>query len=401
MPACGGFPRCVNVRVKALALASPIMRSPSRRSPFLCCLLLFPFAIAHAQELTFDDLTREAVANLDSNPAQAAELFQKALAQRPSWGEGWLYLGGSFYRLARYTDALAAFDKGISLTKPIGASWAFRGLCEFELKHFDKALEDFQKGEAIGLGANRPFESVVRQHAALIYIRSSFFDQAMAQLQPLSDYGDNSPGVVQAAGLCALTQPHWSDELSSRQRAVVELAGKAQWASMSRRPAEAEAAYRDLLAAYPHEPGVFYAHGLYLLEADQDAALAEFEKELATNPSHWPSLLVSASLENKRGDSQRAMQMARAALKLVPPSYLWLCHAEIGRAFLATHLPEKAILEFEAASKQAPTNPQMHFYLEQAYRLAGNDEAARREKAEFVRLKKQLDPATMAANSVN
>jgi hypothetical protein len=28
----------------------------------------------------------------------------------------------------------------------------------------------------------------------------------------------------------------------------------------------------------------------------------------------------------------------------------------------------------------------MHFYLEQAYRLAGNEDGARKEKAEFVRL---------------
>jgi tetratricopeptide (TPR) repeat protein len=344
----------------------------------LCCLAL--------QQTSFEELARQAGANVDTNPALAATLFQKALALQPSWGEGWLYLGGSLYRLEHYSEAIQAFDKGISLAPPMGTSWAFRGLCEFELKHFDKALEDFQKGESVGLGANRQFESVVRQHAALLYIRLSFFDQAMAQLEPLSNYGDNSQGVVEAAGLCALTLAQWPDELSQPKRAVVDLAGKAQWASMSRQPAEAEVAYRELLATYPQEPGVHYAHGLYLLEADQDAALAEFEQELKTNPAHWPSLVVSASLENKRGESQRAMQLARTALKTVPASYLWLCHAEIGRSFLATHAPEKAIPEFEAAAKQVPANPQMHFYLEQAYRLAGNEDGARKEKAEFVRL---------------
>jgi predicted Zn-dependent protease len=174
------------------------------------------------------------------------------------------------------------------------------------------------------------------------------------------------------------------------------LAGKAQWASMSRQPGEAEAAYRELLTRYPQEPGVHYAHGLYLLEADQDAALAEFAEELKGHPGHWPSLVVSASLENKRGESERAMQLARAAAKVVPASYVWLCHAEMGRAYLATHLPGKAVAEFEAAAQQVPNNPQMHFYLEQAYRLAGNEDAARKEKAEFVRLKKLMDPATVA-----
>ena len=331
----------------------------------------------------------------------AASSFQKALALQPQWGEGWLYFGGSLYTLGRYQEALEAFDKGMALTPPLGTSWAFRGLCEFSLKHYEKALEDFQKGEALGLGANHQFESVVRQHAALLLIRSSFFDQAMAQLEPLSNYGDNSPDVIAAAGLCALTEARWPGELSPRKRAVVDLAGKAQWASMSRQPDQAQAAYRELLATYPQEPGVHYAHGLYLLEADQDAALADFEQELKANPTHWPSLVVSASLENKRGEPEKAMQLARAALKTVPPSYLWLGHAELGRGYLATHAPEKAIPEFQAAAKQAPTNPQMHFYLEQAYRLSGNDEAARKEKAEFVRLKKLQDPATVAVNGAN
>ncbi len=132
------------------------------------------------------------------------------------------------------------------------------------------------------------------------------------------------------------------------------------------------------------------------METDQDAALAEFGEELKNNPAHWPTMIVSASLENKRGESERAMQMAKSAAKIVPSSYLWLCHAEMGRAYLAMHASPKAIAEFQAALQQAPDNPQMHFYLEQAYRLAGKNEEAQKEKAEFIRLKKQIDPATLA-----
>jgi len=382
----------------------------SRSSPIFCILYsVFSFCclasclphLARAQESTFEELARQAEANVDTNPAQAVSLFQKALALRPWWGEGWLYLGGSLYHLERYNDALEAFDKGIPLTRPLGTSWAFRGLCQFELRQFDKALRDIQKGEALGLGANRQFESVVRQHAALILIRSSFFDLALAQLEPLSNYSDNSPAVVEAAGLCALTLPLWPAELSRQKLAVVDLAGKALWAGTSRRSGDAVAAYRDLLATYPHETGVHYAHGLYLLESDQDAALSEFEEELRAHPSHWPSLLAYAALENKRGDAEHAVQAARTAAKSVPPSYLWLCHAEIGRAYLSMRSAEKAVPEFEAAVKQAPSNPQMHFYLEQSYRLAGNREAARKEKAEFIRLKALQDPATAASNDVN
>ncbi len=197
---------------------------------FLLALVFTLSSLAGVQAndpTTFEDLARQATANVDADPALAARLFQKALALQPSWAEGWLYLGGALYGLQHYPEALQAFDKGISLAPPMGSSFAFRGLCQFELKHYDRALEDFQKGEAMGLGANRQFESVVRQHAALLYIHSSLFDQAMAQLQPLSNYGDNSPGVIEAAGLCALTMSVWPDQLSAQKRALVNLAGKA------------------------------------------------------------------------------------------------------------------------------------------------------------------------------
>jgi len=368
-------------------------------SSLLVCFFTLPW-LAGAQAgdpISFEDLARQAAANLDSNPDLAAGLFKRALALQPTWAEGWLYLGGTLYRLQHFSEALQAFDTGISMSPPMGTSFAFRGLCQFELKHFDRALEDFQKGEALGLGPNHQFESVARQHAALLYIHSSLFDQALGQLQPLSNYADNSPGVLEAAGLCALTLSAWPDQLSPQKRALVDLAGKAQWAAMSRQPVEADAAYRELLTTYPLEPGVHYSHGLYLMETDQDAALAEFGEELKVNPDHWPTMIVSASLENKRGESARAMQMAQSASKLAPAAYQWLCHAEIGRAYLATHSSQKAISEFQAALQQAPDNPQMHFYLEQAYRLAGNDAEAQKEKAEFIRLKKQIDPATVAA----
>ena len=367
----------------------------------LCFLTLFLPNLAHAQTDPFQELAGQAQANVDSNPALAAGLFEKALKLRPSWGDGWLYLGGSLYRLGHNSEALDAFDKGIAITPPKGTSWAFRGLCEFELKHFGTALENFQRGESIGLGANHEFETVVREHAALLYIRSSLFDDALRQLEPLAHFGGNSPAVIQIAGLCALTINQWPDELSDQKRPVVELAGKALWSATSRRAEDAVAAYQELLNAYPNEPGVHYAHGIYLLESDQGAALHEFEQELRANPSHWPSLLALAGLQNERGDPEHALQAARAALKSAPAGYVWLCHAEQGRAFLSLRQTDKAIPEFEAAAKDAPLNPQMHYYLEQAYRLAGRNEAARKQKAEFVRLKSQQDPATLASSGAN
>src|ERR1700730_710489 len=93
-------------------------------------LLLCRMAGAQAPTAFFGDLSHRAEEALDANPAQAAELYTKALDLRPSWPEGWFYLGGALYRLNRYQEALDAFHKGLDLSPSNGVAWGFQGLCE-------------------------------------------------------------------------------------------------------------------------------------------------------------------------------------------------------------------------------------------------------------------------------
>jgi tetratricopeptide (TPR) repeat protein len=170
------------------------------------------------------------------------------------------------------------------------------------------------------------------------------------------------------------------------------LAGRAQWAATGQRVGEAEPLYRELLGSYPNEPGVHYAHGLFLMESDKSAALDEFQHELRSNPRHWPSLLASAFLQTSSGDPRAAISSIQRAAKYAPEGYRWLCNAELGRAYLALNETAAAIPLFELAAKQEPQSAQTHFYLEQAFRRSGRKAEAAREHAEFVRIKAEQDP---------
>jgi tetratricopeptide (TPR) repeat protein len=344
---------------------------------------------------SFEDLAARAQADVDSNPAEAVALFRKALALRPSWAPGWLYMAGDLYGLRRYTEARDAFRKGIELAPQNGPAYAFLGLCEYELGDFDQALADIDKGERLGIGSNLPFETVVRQRAALILIRAQAFDEALDQLGPLSKRDVNDPDVILANGLCALAVARPPETLSPRERAVAELAGKALWANMGRHSVEAAEGFRELVTKYPDDPGVHYANGVYQMEIDQHVALAEFEKELKAYPSHWPSMLVIAFLRTRNGEPEVGVQMAQKALALQPARNRWVSHTAIGHAYLSMGEPEKAIPELEAAVRQEPASTPVHFYLERAYRQAGRKEDAQREKAEFVRLKGREDPLAL------
>ena len=223
---------------------------------------------AHDSKDTFEDLQHRAAAALDSHPEEAAGLFKQALAIRPEWAEGWLYMGGALYQVGRYAEATDALRKGVELAPGIGTGWALLGLSESQLDDQDQALADIRKGEQLGLGTNAQFETAVRVRAAQLLIRSSSFDEALGQLQPLSKYPDNPPPVEEAMGLCVLAIPDDMAQLSPQRRAVVDLAGKAAWAFASQHPEQAAAGYKQLLTQYPNEPGVHYAYGLYLMETD-------------------------------------------------------------------------------------------------------------------------------------
>src|SRR5436305_879384 len=110
----------------------------------------------------FDELAARAAAALERNPQQAAELYAQAVAIRPSWAEGWFYLGASKYQLKQYAEAGAALERATALAPDNGGAWAFLGLTEYERADFAHATMHILKAEALGLPDNPQFVEVVR-----------------------------------------------------------------------------------------------------------------------------------------------------------------------------------------------------------------------------------------------
>ncbi|HTQ58236.1 MAG TPA: tetratricopeptide repeat protein [Bryobacteraceae bacterium] len=367
---------------------------------YVFCLLSLALPALCAQgspREQFEDLARRAETVLDSRPQEAADLFKQALALQPAWAEGWLSLGAALYQLHRYAEATDALRKGVELAPGIGTGWGLLGLSESQLDDQDQALADIAKGESLGFGGHDQFDYAVRGRAAQLLIQSSTFDEALAQLQPLWKKTGLPPVMEMLMGLCTLALPEDVAKLPDKQRPLVDLAGKTAWAVASNHPEEAAAGYRQLLAQYPNEPGVHYAYGLYLMESDLNAALAEFQKEVQINPGHWPALLAKASLEIRQGTPDAAIATVHDAMKVVPARYRWICHSDLGRANLDLNKTDAAIAELETAVRQKPSNPNVHFFLSQAYRRAGRKADAEKETAEFEKVKAQQDPLALPA----
>jgi tetratricopeptide (TPR) repeat protein len=299
--------------------------------------------------------------------------------------------------LGRYAEATDALRKGLGLAPVFANGWALLGLSESQLDDPDQALADIRKGEELGLNGNVQFETAVRVRAAQLLILSSAFDEALAQLQPLSRYPDNPPAVEEAMGLCALASPDDMGQLLPQRRAVVDLAGKAAWSFATQHPGRAADGYRQLLTQYPTEPGVHYAYGLFLMETDIKEALAEFQKEVQGNPKHWPAMLAMATIQIRQGAPEKAIESLRAAMKAVPAKYRWLYHLDLGRADLDANNAIAATSELEDAVRQMPASASAHFFLAEAYRKAGRQADAEKEKTEFEKVKARQDPRSVPA----
>ena len=321
--------------------------------------------------------------------SEALDHYATALKIRPNWKEGWWNSGAILYEQDRYPEARDAFRNLVSLDAGNGPAWGMLGLCEFQTREYERAIVSLLRGRSAGLGSNQELESVVRYHAALLYIHFEQFEIAFDVLNEFLRAGNDSPKVVQAFGLAILRMPYLETEIPSDQRELVLTAGRAGIGMAARRPEAAQAAFDQLMARYPNAPNVHYAYGVFLLNQDSDAALREFKRELEISPQHQPSMVQMAFEYIKRDDYNTALPLAEKAVQLAPK--MFPARNVLGRILLQLGQIDRAIKELEEGARLAPTSPQMHYALGRAYRRAGREDDAKRETALFQKLEEEFN----------
>jgi tetratricopeptide (TPR) repeat protein len=352
-----------------------------------------------AQTASFEDLARRASDALDSRPQEAASLYEQALKLRPGWADGWLYRGAALFELRRYRESRDSLLKGVALAPGAGTPLAFLGMAEYECGEYQAALSHILKAEAVGMADRPAFLAAVRYRAALIYLRSSEFPLALEQLRPLARHGIQTDEVNQALGLSVLNLRALPPALRPEQRRLVDLAGRAAWAFLASRADDSKRLFGQLVVQFPDAPGVHYINGVYLLDLDAAGAEGEFRKELRISPPHVLARVQLALLLSKNGDAEAAVPLAAEAAKLSPSDAF--CAMTLGRVLLDAGRTSEATLALEKAEKLAPQAARTHFYLEKAYRLAGRAADARKQKAEWERLRDQQEPAEVGRPELN
>jgi tetratricopeptide (TPR) repeat protein len=343
-----------------------------------------------SSEAAFASLAKKAQdAHAARHLQEAADLYRQALKMRPSWAEGRFGLGTVLYDLDQYIDARNAFRR-VTADQPRSApAWAMRGLCSFRLKEYENALSDIQKAREIGLGDNSELQAVANYHAAILLIRFSRFEVAYEILREFALRDRDSPSVIEAFGLGVLRLPYLPSEAPVEKREMILMAGRAgyQLARGLRSPATRRT-FEVLVERYPEEPNIRYAWGVYLLQDEPEAALAEFRRVLSMDPAHVPAMCQIALQMIKEGRYQEARPFAEQAAETDPRNFV--ARNAYGRVLLELGEMDGAIRELEEGTRLAPDSPQMFFQLARAYQRAGRKEDAEKARVTFMKLDKAV-----------
>ena len=338
---------------------------------------------------SFDEVVKQATSARNEDRAnEAIGLYREAVKMRPSWDEGWLWLGTVLYDQDRFPEAQDSFAHFVAIKPQPGPAWAMKGLCEFEMHDYPQARTDLQTWGRGDIRGGGDLTEVAAFHWAMLLTRQGEFVRALYMLADRARHDGESPPLIEAMGLASLRMPNLPEDYPAEFRERVWLAGKSAFYASMHDYARSEEYSQRLLSKYGQQPEVHYLEGTHrLFELKPADAAQEFRKELQISPQHSPAMLELARIDIDTGDQAEALSLARHATEIDPANPD--AHHIFGRALLAAGQTKEGSQELEAAEKLAPNNAAVHFHLATAYKELGRREDADREMSTFVSLKKK------------
>ncbi len=321
---------------------------------------------------------------------EAIRLYREGTHLRPSWTDGWWYLGTMLYEQDRFSEASTAFQSLLASTARRGPAHAFLGLCEYETGKYNEALARFRAWADSGWPGTSQLRDVAVFHFALLLTRDGKFVESLYLLATLAPRLGENPQLSEAMGLASLRMANLPESYPPDRRERVWLAGKAAlYAAQS--PADFERA--DEFAArlesrYPAQPEVhFFRATLYGFEGKKVEAEREYREELKISPRHVPSLVALAAIDLQRAEVAEAGNLARQAADADPKNAE--AHHVLGRVLLAKGDLHASASELETAKQLAPDSPLVRSHLAMVYTKLGRTQEAKAESAAFLALKQK------------
>jgi tetratricopeptide (TPR) repeat protein len=358
----------------------------------LSVLLLASFLLQHSSSAANTDNKFQTIAS-EADKARESErlndalnLYSEGVKLRPTWVDGWWWLGSILYEQDRFAEALIPFEKFVALSPNGAPALAFLALCEYETGDYEKSLKHFRMWSRDGSPGNDALLDVAGYRWALLLTRNGQFNQALFILAAKAQKLGPSPNLTEAMGLASLRLSVLPQECPPEKREAVWLAGSAAaYSALSEYPWANDYTQR-LLAHHGNEANVHYFRGtLFTFQKDWDSAAGEYEKELEISPTNAPALVELAVARLEGFQPGESLAPARQAVALDPGSARG--HYILGRALQETGSWSESVPELEEARALAPDSARVRYLLFTVYKHLGRAEDAKRELKAFQALK--------------
>jgi tetratricopeptide (TPR) repeat protein len=288
----------------------------------------------------------------------AAREVRTAQKLKPSLPKLDSLLGLSLGEMGRFAEALPRLEKGFKQT----ADTEVRRMCGLQLLRAYTGLGRNADAVETALAMDRlyPDDPEVLYHTGRIY--GNFAYEVMLKLH---DKAPNSIWMLQAQGEANESQKDY-------EGAII--------------------AFNHVLQLEPSRPGIHYKLGrVYLAryrdgqkQEDRDAAVREFNAELAVNPGNGNALYEMAVIQQQQGNLDEARTQFEHVVERFPDFEEAL--VGLGGVCLENQKPEAALAPLERATKLNPDDEVAWYRLAQAERDTGNREAQQKALAAFQRL---------------
>lgn len=367
-----------------------------RRLLFIVLLCWPVVAVADSVSSRFEAISSQAeAARSQDHAAEAIRLYREGTRMRPSWSDGWWYLGTLLYDQDRFSEADSAFQHLIGSPSRSGAAHAFRGLCEYETGKYDDALAEFRAWARAGWRGAPEFHDVAAYHFALLLTREGKFIEALYLMAAMAPRLGDNPELAEGMGLASLHLRYLPETYPPEDRERIWLAGKAAlYAAQAPKDFDRAQEYAGRLEErYGNVPEVHAFRGqLFRFQGKATEAEREYRAELAIDPENLQSLIGMAGVDLEKGDSAEAAEFARRAIAGDAGSAE--AHHLLGRVYLAEGDLHRSATELEIAKKLAPESAAVRAHLAMVYGKLGRAQEAKAESAAFLKLKSKED-ATM------
>ena len=350
-------------------------------------------AFAATVPARFEAIAQQAnAARAQERTPEAIRLYREGTQLRPSWSEGWWYLGNLLYDQDRFSEASSAFQHLVASTSHRGPAFAFLGLCDYETGKYDDALRELRAWASAGWAAPPELFEVAIFHFALLLTREGKPVESLYLLASVAPRVGDVPELAEAMGLASLRMRYLPENYPPELRERIWLAGKAALCATDEPKdfTRAEEFAARLEELYPDQPEIHYFRGtIYSFEGKSAESEPEYRKELKISPNHAPSLVALATIDLDKADLADADRMARTAVLADPGNAE--AHHLLGRVLLANRDFPASARELETAKHLAPDSASVRFHLVMAYKRLGRTREAEAESAAALVLKNKED----------